>query len=327
MKRREFITLLGGATAWPLAARAQQPTMPVIGFVNGQNPTVFADYVNAFHQGLGEIGYVEGQNVAIAYAWAEGLETQLPLLVGEMVRSRVTVLVISGSGQGPLAAKTTPSTLPVVVALGADPVELGLVASLNRPGGNVTGISVLTTELTTKRLEVLRDLIPGAKSIAFLVNPLSPVANSDAVPKLLTAAQEIGLLVRIIRASSVSEIDLAFASLAEQPVDALLAGADALFMVRRDQLIAHAARQKMPVVFDTRAYTEAGGLVSYGPGYALAYREAGAYVGRILRGAKPADLPVAQMSKVELVVNAKTAKALGLTIPPAILTRADEVIE
>ena len=327
MRRRDFIGTLAAIVAAPALACADQTAMPVIGFLDPRTQDDAATYLTAFRRGLAEVGYIEGQNVAIEYRWAEGHYDRLRELAGDLVGRQVDVIACTGRSTTALAAKQATTAIPIVFITGGDPVGLGLVASFNRPGGNVTGISVLTTELTTKRLEVLRDLIPGAKSIAFLVNPLSPVANSDAVPKLLTAAQEIGLLVRIIRASSVSEIDLAFASLAEQPVDALLAGADALFMVRRDQLIAHAARQKMPVVFDTRAYTEAGGLVSYGPDYALAYREAGAYVGRILRGAKPADLPVAQMSKVELVVNAKTAKALGLTIPPAILTRADEVIE
>jgi putative tryptophan/tyrosine transport system substrate-binding protein len=326
MRRRAFIGTLGALVAAPVLARADQ-AMPVIGFLNTLTMDDSATYLIAFRRGLAEVGYVEGQNVAIEYRWAEGHYDRLRELAGDLVGRQVAVIATTGGARSALAAKRATPTIPIVFVTGGDPIELGLVASFNRPGGNVTGISLLTTELTTKRLEVLRDLVPGAKSIAFLVNPTSAVVDSGVVAKLLAAAQGIGLLVTILKASSPSEIDLAFASLAERPVDALLIGGDPLFNGRGDQLIAHAARQKIPVVFDTRSYAEAGGLASYGADYALAFREAGAYVGRILRGAKPTDLPVAQMSKVELVINAKTAKALGLTIPPAILTRADEVIE
>jgi putative ABC transport system substrate-binding protein len=326
MKRRDFIGTLGAIVAAPVLARADETAMPVIGFLDPRTEDDAATYLTAFRRGLAEVGYVEGKNVAIEYRWAEGHDDRLRELAGDLVSRQVAVIACTGRSTTALAAKQATTTIPIVFLTGGDPVGLGLVASFNRPGGNVTGISVLTAELTTKRLEVLRDLVPRAKSVAFLFNPTSPVTAS-IVPILLAAAEGAGLQVTVLRASSPSEIDLAFANLAERPVDALLAGGDTLFNAQRDQLIAHADRQKMTVVFDTRMYAEAGGLVSYGPDYALAYREAGAYVGRILRGAKPADLPVAQMSKVELVINAKTAKALGLTIPPAILTRADEVIE
>jgi putative ABC transport system substrate-binding protein len=324
MKRREFITLLGGATAWPLAARAQQPTMPVIGFVNGQNPTVFADYVNAFHQGLGEIGYVEGQNVAIAYAWAEGLETQLPLLVGEMVRSRVTVLVISGSGQGPLAAKTTPSTLPVVVALGADPVELGLVASLNRPGGHITGTMALTSVMETKRVDLLHQLLPKAELIAAVVDPTFAGA-AQQVAGLQTAARSFR--IEIFQASTDIGLEATFKSISAAKADAVLFVGNPFFNSQRSQLVALSARFAIPSMFETRQFAEAGGLVSYGTAIGDNYRQMGIYAGRILKGEKAGDLPIVQPTRFDFAINVKTAKTLGIEIPPNLLALADEVIE
>jgi putative tryptophan/tyrosine transport system substrate-binding protein len=323
MRRRAFIGTLGAIVAAPVLARADQ-AMPVIGFLNTTAPAPWAARVAAFRRGLGEIGYVEGQNVAIEYRWAEGHYDRLPQLAADLVTSGVAVIVATGGSTAGRAAKAATTSIPIVVTTGVDPVATGLVSSLNRPDANVTGINLLSSELRTKRLEVLRDLIPTAKVVAILFNQTNPSFDKSAA---LTAAQRMGLQAAVLEASSESEIDRAFASLAERRADALLVDADAFFESRRDQFVALAARERIPAIFDTRDFPEIGGLISYGPDYSVAYREAGVYAGRILRGAKPSELPVAQLSKVELVVNAKTAKALGLTIPPAILTRADEVIE
>ncbi len=328
MRRRDFIQLtVGSAIAWPCAVNAQQPAIPVVGFLNGATPTGFAAYAAAFRRGLGEVGYVEGQNVAIEYRWAEGHYDRFPELASDLVRRQVAVVFASGGGHiVATAAKLATTTIPIVFVSAGDLVKLGLVASLNRPGGNATGISLLAFELTAKRLEVLRELVPAAKTIAFLVNPTGVIADSD-IAATLSVAQGLGLQVTVLKASTASEIDHAFASLAERRVDALLPVSDAFLNSRRDQLTALIARQAIPTVFDTRIYTEAGGLASYGPDYAIAYREAGAYTGRILHGAKPADLPVVQLSNIELVINLKTAKALGIAVPQSLLGRADEVIE
>jgi putative ABC transport system substrate-binding protein len=323
MRRRAFIGTLGAIVAAPVLARADQ-AMPVIGFLNTTAPAPWAARVAAFRRGLGEIGYVEGQNVAIEYRWAEGHYDRLPQLAADLVTSGVAVIVATGGSTAGRAAKAATTSIPIVVTTGVDPVATGLVSSLNRPDANVTGINLLSSELRTKRLEVLRDLIPTAKVVAILFNQTNPSFDKSAA---LTAAQRMGLQAAVLEASSESEIDRAFASLADRRADALLVDADAFFESRRDQFVALAARERIPAIFDTRDFPEIGGLISYGPDYSVAYREAGVYAGRILRGAKPSELPVAQLSKVELVVNAKTAKALGLTIPPAILTRADEVIE
>jgi putative tryptophan/tyrosine transport system substrate-binding protein len=323
MRRRAFIGTLGAIVAAPVLARADQ-AMPVIGFLNTTAPAPWAARVAAFRRGLGEIGYVEGQNVAIEYRWAEGHYDRLPQLAADLVTSGVAVIVATGGSTAGRAAKAATTSIPIVVTTGVDPVATGLVSSLNRPDANVTGINLLSSELRTKRLEVLRDLIPTAKVVAILFNQTNPSFDKSAA---LTAAQGMGLQATVLEASSESEIDRAFARLAERRADALLVDADAFFESRRDQFVALAARERIPAIFDTRDFPEIGGLISYGPDYSVAYREAGVYAGRILRGAKPSELPVAQLSKVELVVNAKTAKALGLTIPPAILTRADEVIE
>jgi putative ABC transport system substrate-binding protein len=323
MRRRAFIGTLGAIVAAPVLARADQ-AMPVIGFLNTTAPAPWAARVAAFRRGLGEIGYVEGQNVAIEYRWAEGHYDRLPQLAADLVTSGVAVIVATGGSTAGRAAKAATTSIPIVVTTGVDPVATGLVSSLNRPDANVTGINLLSSELRTKRLEVLRDLIPTAKVVAILFNQTNPSFDKSAA---LTAAQRMGLQAAVLEASSESEIDRAFASLADRRADALLVDADAFFESRRDQFVTLAARERIPAIFDTRDFPEIGGLISYGPDYSVAYREAGVYAGRILRGAKPSELPVAQLSKVELVVNAKTAKALGLTIPPAILTRADEVIE
>ena len=325
MRRRIFIGTLGAVVAAPMLARAQQTSMPVIGFLNSTSPGPWAPRVAAFRRGLGEVGFVEGENVAIEYRWAEGRYDRLPELARDLVSRAVTVIVATGGSAAGRAAKEATTSIPIVFTGGVDPIAAGIVASVNRPGANVTGINLLSDELRIKRLEVLRDLVPTAKVVGLLVNQANRL-RSD-VGAALAATQGMGLQLTVLEASSESEIDRAFASLPERHVDALLVDGDAYFQARRDQLVALAARQTIPAIFDTRDFPEIGGLISYGPDYSVAYREAGVFAGRILRGAKPGELPVAQLSKIELVINAKTAKALGLTIPPAILTRADEVIE
>ena len=328
MTRRKFIKVIAGSAvvAWPFAAHAQQSAMPVIGFVNGQNPAVFADYVKAFHQGIGEMGYVEGQKVAIAYAWAEGQETQLRPLVDDMVRRRVDVLVISGSGQGPLAAKTTPSTLPVIVALGADPVELGLVASLNRPGGHITGTMALTSVMETKRVDLLHQLLPKAKLIAAVIDPTFPgAAQQVAGLQLAEAARDIH--IKIFRASTGAELEATFNSISAAKADAVLLVGNPFFNSQRSQLVALSARVAMPSMFETRQFAEAGGLVSYGTAIGDIYRQLGVYAGRILKGDNAGDLPIVQPTRFDFAINIKTAKALGIEVPPTLLALADEVIE
>jgi putative ABC transport system substrate-binding protein len=326
MNRRALMLGLGAAIAAPVLARADDVTMPVIGFLNAAWPAAWAARVAAFKRGLGEVGYVEGQNVAIEYRWAEGNDDRLQELARDLAARGVAVIAATGGGRSARAAKRATANIPIVFTAGIDPVASGLVATLNRPGGNVTGISLRSSELTAKRLEVLHDLVPIAQNIAVLVNPRTAVAEFDAA-SLPVATGRLGLRLNVLNASSESELDRAFASLDQQRPDALLVSSSAFFESRREQLVAQIARNAVPAIFDTRDYAEAGGLVSYGPDYAIAYREAGAYVGRILRGAKPAELPVVQLSKIELVINAKAAKALGLTIPPSLMVRADEVIE
>ncbi|HEV2549356.1 MAG TPA: ABC transporter substrate-binding protein [Stellaceae bacterium] len=326
MRRRDFMIAVSAAASWPFAARAQQTPMPVIGFLNSAWPAPWAPRVAAFKIGLGQVGYVEGQNVAIEYRWAEGNDDRLAELARDLAARGVAVIAATGGGRSARAAKRATANIPIVFTAGIDPVASGLVATLNRPGGNVTGISLLSSELTAKRLEILHDLVPTAENIAVLVNPGTAVAEFDAA-SLPVAANRLGVRLNVLKASSERELDRVFASLAQQRPDALLVSSSPLFESRREQLVALAARQAVPAIFDTRYYSEAGGLASYGPDYAIAYREAGAYVGRILRGARPADLPVVQLSKIELVLNAKAAKALGLTIPPSLMVRADEVIE
>jgi len=327
MKRREFITLLGGAAAeWPRAARAQQQSMPVIGFLNARSLRSDSRLVTAFHQGLGETGYVQGQNVAIEYRWAEGYNDRVPALAAELVRRQVAVIVATGGNIVALAAKAVTSTIPIVFTTGGDPVLMGLVTSLNRPGGNITGISALTGLLGAKRLEILHELVPKAAMIGVVMNPTNPNAEAYA-RELQEAARTRGQQIHILNASTEGEIDIALASLVQLRAGAVLIVTDAFFTGWRDQLVALAARYAIPAIYDENRFAAAGGLITYGTNFADMYRQAGLYAGRILKGEKPADLPVVQPTKFDLVINLNTAKALGLDIPPTLLARADEVIE
>jgi putative ABC transport system substrate-binding protein len=327
MRRREFITALGGAIwAWPLVARAQQPTMPVIGFLSSRGPDDTPNLTAAFRQGLNETGYVEGQNVAIQYRWANNQPQRLPELVTELARSKVALIAAFGGNVAAFAAKAAAATVPVVFLVGGDPVELGLVASLNRPGDNLTGVSLLLGLLGAKRLELLRELVPTPTIIAVLINPTNPSAKIYA-QDAQQAAHALGQQIQILHAGSEDGIEAAFEALAQLRAGAVLVATDAFFFGRREQLVALAARHAVPAIYESRDFAAAGGLVSYGPSVAEAYRQSGIYAGRILKGAKPGDLPVQQPTKFELVINLKTAKALGLAVPPAILVGADEVIE
>jgi putative tryptophan/tyrosine transport system substrate-binding protein len=326
MRRREFITLLGGAAAtWPLAAHAQQQAMPVIGFLNSQSTDTYADRLRAFHRGLKEVDYVEGENVTIVYRWAENQIDRLPELAADLVRRRVAVIA-AGNTPSVMAAKAVTTTIPTVFAVGDDPVRLGLVASLARPGGNLTGINFFNAELTTKRLELLRQLVPSATRIAVLVNPTNP-STEATVTDVQSVAHAIGLQIQVFNVRTGGEINAAFATFVREKPDVLFVGGDGLFTSRRVQLATLTVRNAIPATFSSREIAEAGGLMSYGTNIADAFRQVGAYAGRILKGAKPADLPVVQASKIELVINAETAGMLGLTVPPSLLATADEVIE
>jgi putative tryptophan/tyrosine transport system substrate-binding protein len=325
--RREFITLLGGAAAsWPLAARAQQSAMPVIGYLESRSPDGMTDRLRAFRQGLKDTGYVEGENVRIEYRWAENQVDRLPMLATELVRQRVNVIATTGGEAVALAAKAATKTTPIVFGVSQDPVPFGLVASHSRPGGNATGVNFLVAELGSKQLGLLRDLIPAAARVGLLVNPKSPTPER-AMRDVTAAASAMGLRVDVVQASDSREIESVFGTLVHNKADALLVGPDAFFVSRRLQLAILAARHGLPAVYNVREYAEAGGLMSYGTNVRDAYRQIGVYVGRILKGAKPADLPVVQSSKFELVINLPTARALGLEVPPTLLARADEVIE
>jgi len=327
MKRREFITLLGSATAWPLTARAQQPALPVIGFLNGASADLYAQFVRAFHRGLGETGYVEGRNVAIEYRWADGQYDRLPGLAADLIRRQVAVLAAT-STPAALAARAANTTIPIVFTTGSDPVRLGLVASLNRPGGNITGATQLNMEVAPKRLELLHELLPTATDIAVLVNPANPLVAQTETRALEAAAGTLGLKLHVLNASTERELDTVFASMAKARVSGLVIGTgDAFFNSRSRQLGALASRHALPAIYQGREFAAAGGLVSYGGSVADSYRLAGAYTGRILKGEKPADLPVQQSTKVEMIVNLKAAKALGITVSLPLLGRADEVIE
>jgi putative tryptophan/tyrosine transport system substrate-binding protein len=323
MRRRELILLLGGAVTAPRGLRAQQKAMPLIGFLNSTSPGPNAPNVAAFHQGLSESGYVDGQNVAIEYRWAEGQYDRLPALAACLVARQVDVIATSGAG-GP-AARSSTSTIPIVSIVG-DPVATGLYASLARPGGNLTGISLLTSELTPKRLELLCELVPKANVMALLLNPHNPNVERD-IRTVQEAAKTTGVQLHILKAGAEGEFETAFDSLVQLHAGALVVGADPFFNSRREELVALAARHGVPAIYEWREFVEAGGLMAYGPSLTGLYRQLGVYAGKVLKGAKPADLPVQQPTKFELVVNLKTANALGLTIPPAILARADEVIE
>ena len=325
MKRRDFITLLGGAAAaWPLAAHAQQPALPVVGFLHPEFRQQIAKRLEAFLKGLEQAGFVDGQNVTISYRWAEGQNDKLPALAADLVHQKAAVIATPGSIPATLAAKAATSTIPIVFATGADPVAVGLVASLNRPGGNVTGVTSLNINIATKRLELLHQLVPQATRYFVLINPGSPVSGSF-VKDVEVAAPKLGLHVDILRASNASEIDTAFTAL--QRGNALLSSPDSFLYSRRDQIIALSARYAVPTAFDTSDYVEAGGLLSYGADFLDVLHRAGRYVGCILKGEKPADLPVEQSEKFELAINLKTAKALGITVPPNLLALADAVIE
>ncbi len=326
MRRREFITLVGGAAgAWPLAARAQQ-AMPVIGFLYSQSADPFAHRLRAFRQGLKETGYVEGENVAIEYRWAENQPDRLPALVADLIRRQVTVIAAMNTA-GAMVAKAATTTIPIVFMSGEDPVRLGLVASLARPGGNLTGINFFNVELRAKRLALLRELVPGASRVAVLLNPSSAVLSESARKDVETAARDMGLQIQVLNASTSREIDAAFPALVRERVDALFVSPDGFFNSRRVQLANMAARHAVPITSATREIVEAGGLMSYGSNIQDTWRQVGVYAGRILKGAKPAELPVVQASKFELIINAQTARMLGLTVPPSLLATADEVIE
>jgi putative tryptophan/tyrosine transport system substrate-binding protein len=325
VKRRAFITLLGGAAAaWPLVAGAQQPTMPVIGFLNPTSSDAFAGRLGGFRQGLKDTGYVEGENVAIEYRWADNQTDRLPALAAELVRRRVAVIV--GNTPSAFAAKAATTTTPIVFIVAEDPVRLGLVASLARPGGNLTGVNFFTGELVAKRLELLRELVPRAARVAVLVNPAGPDAETT-LKDVEPAARAIGLQIPVLNASTSREINAAFATLVRERPDALFVGGDPFFSSRRVQLVHLATLHKVPAIFSNRDYVEAGGLMSYGSNIVDAWRQLGTYAGRILKGAKPADLPVVQASKFELVINVESARMLGLTVPDKLLAAADEVIE
>jgi ABC-type uncharacterized transport system substrate-binding protein len=327
VKRREFIALLSGAAAaWPLGARAQQPAMPVVGFLHPSSPLAETYRLRAFRQGLKDAGLTEGENVTIEYRWADNRLDRLPTLASELVQRRVAVIATAGI-PSILAAKAATTTIPVVFVVGEDPVALGLVSSLARPGGNLTGINILATELAAKRLEVLRELVPGAARVAVLVNPANATTIESTLRGVEPAAAAMGLQIQVLNASSIREIDAAFATLESQRADALFVSNDPFLLDRRIQLALLAVLHRIPAIYQDRLNAEVGGLVSYGPSVADAFRQIGAYAGRILKGAKPADLPVVQSTKFELVINASTARMVGLTVPTTLLASADEVIE
>jgi len=326
MKRREFITLLGGAAAaWPLGARAQQPAMPVIGFLGGGTPGAYQPFVSAYHAGLKETGYVEGHNVAIEYRWAQGEYALLPKMADDLIRARVSVIAAAGTPAA-LVAKAATTSIPIVFVVVDDPAKLGLVASLSRPGGNATGMNFVMAELESKQLGLLHELAPAATRVGLLVNPNYPLTE-PVTRDVIAAASAIGFAIDVVQASNSREIEAAFATLVRNKADALLVGPDALLLSRRLQIATLATRHAIPTLYNVREYAEAGGLMSYGTNQTEAYRQFGLYTGKILKGIKPADLPVIQSTKFELVINLPTARAIGLEIPATLLARADEVIE
>ena len=326
MRRREFITLLGGAVASPLAARAQQPALPVIGFMSGRSPEDSTHLVAAFRQGLAENGFVEGQTVAIEFRWADGDYDRLPALAADLVSRKVAVLVGVGGDVSAVVATKATRTIPVVFGMGGDPVKAGLVASFNRPGGNATGYTVLTSQMESKRLGLMRELVPGVSLIGILVNPQLP-ATVQELADLEPAAKGVNQQLFVARADNDAELDTALASFVQQRVGAFLVTSAPFFDTRMNRIVSFAAQNRLPAIYQFREYAVAGGLISYGPNIVESYRNAGVYVGRILKGEKPADLPVLQPTKFDFVINLKTAKALGLTVPPTLLAEAGEVIE
>ena len=328
MRRRDFIKIISGsAAAWPLAASAQQPAMPVIGFLNGTSLEGMAGRLGEFRQGLKENGFVEGENIAIEYRWAENQIDRLPALATELVQRRVAVIVAPGGAALPLSVKAATTAIPCVFLVNEDPVKLGLVASLARPDGNLTGVNLVNAELVAKRLELLRQLVPAAKRIVVLINPRNAAIANTTVKEIIAAARPLGLQIQPVEAATSSEIDAAFANFQRDHPDAVFVSADPYFNARRIQIVQHAAHGSIPATFSNREIAEVGGLMSYGASIPDAYHLLGVYTGRILKGAKPSDLPVAQASKFELVINHQTAKMLGLTVPPSLLSIADEVIE
>ena len=326
MNRREFVALVGGAIAWPLPARAQQPTMPVIGYLGAESPHAFASRVSAFRQGLGETGYVEGRNVAIEFRWAEGQHNRLPSLAAELAARPVTVIVAPGGAPAALAAKSATTTIPIVFEMGADPVATGLVGNLARPGGNLTGVTSLNVQVTPKRLEILHEVVPAAAVIAVLLNPTSPTAGSQ-LNSLQMAADALGVRLHVLHASAARDLDPAFETLIQLKPGGLVVTSDTFFATHSEKLSALTVRHAVPAIHQSRDFAVADGLMSYAGSFVESHRQAGIQTGRILKGDKPADLPVQQVTKVELIINLKTAKALGLTVPLPLTGRADELIE
>jgi putative ABC transport system substrate-binding protein len=328
IRRRKFIAALSGtALAWPLTARAQQPALPVVGLIRDGSADANARYAAAFRKGLNESGYIEGQNVTVEYHWLEGQYDRLPALMADLVRRQVAVIATPGNTPGAVAAKAATATIPIVFGVGGDPVRLGLIASLARPGGNATGIYFFVNELVAKRLRLLHDLVPKAVRVAVLVNPANVVLTGPTLREVQEAAPTIGLQIQILNASTIGEIDAAFATLAHDRPDALFVTADSFFTSRRGQFATLAARDKIPATYSQRDFVAAGGLMSHGTDLADSFHQVGVYTGSILKGAKPADLPVLQSIKFEFVINLQTARALGIEVPPAVLSIADEVIE
>jgi putative ABC transport system substrate-binding protein len=326
MGRRNFITLMGSAAILPLAARAQPSAMPVIGWLSARSPAEAASVLQAFRQGLGQVGDFEGKNITIEYRWAEGHYERLPEFAAELVRHQVAVIAATGGEPSPLAAKAATTSIPIVFTLGGDPVETGLVASLNRPGGNLTGTTIMALEMASKRLDLARQLVPNPTAIAMLINPRFPTASAEA-REVQNAARSLGIPINLLNASTENEIDAAFTTAAEQKNGALIMGTDPFLLGQRDQLVRLAARHAIPTIYFLREFVEAGGLISYGPNIANGYRQTGVYTGLILNGANPADLPVVRPTQFLLYLNLKTAKTPGLQIPPLLLALADEVIE